>query len=65
MKKVVSILLSLALCLCFLATSMGNMPNGSITPNDPDLTTMEPESPEEPVQPMNDDDGPGERNENT
>ncbi len=62
MKKVVSVLLSLALCLCFLAASMGNKPNGSSTPNDPDLTTVEPETPEEPVQPMNDD-GPGDRNE--
>lgn len=44
---------------------MENAPNRNGTPDDPNLITVDPEIPEESVQPMNDDEGPGERNENT
>lgn len=65
MKKLVSVLLSFVLCLCLLVFSMENAPNRNGTPDDPNLITVDPEIPEESVQPMNDDEGPGERNENT
>jgi len=44
---------------------MENAPNRNGTPDDPNLIAVDLETPEEPVQPMNDDEGPGERNENT
>ena len=58
MKKLVSVLLSFVLCLCLLVFSMENAPNRNVI-------AVDLETPEEPVQPMNDDEGPGERNENT
>lgn len=65
MKKIVSMLLAFALCLCLLEVSIGNLPNGDDTPDNPGFSTVEPENPEEPVQPMDDSGGPGDRDENT
>ena len=38
-------LLSLALCLCLLEVSVGNLPKGDGTPNNPGFSIMEPEKP--------------------
>lgn len=63
MKKIVSMLLAFALCLCLLEIPTGNLPKRGDTPDIPGFSTVEPEKPKEPVRPMDDDEGPGERNE--
>lgn len=54
MKKLMSMLLSLALCLCLLEAPVNNLHNGGKEPADSGIGTVEPKNPEEPVRPMND-----------
>lgn len=65
MKKILSMLLSLALCLCLLEIHEGNLPKWNDSPNMPGFSTVDQENPEEPGLSINNDAGPGERNENT
>lgn len=55
MKKLMSMLLSLALCLCLLEVPVNNLHNDGKEPADWGIGTVEPKNPEEPVCPMNDD----------
>lgn len=64
MKKLISMLLSLALCLCLLEVPVNNLHNDGKEPADSGISTAEPKNPEDPLRPMNDgEEGPGGRGE--
>ena len=55
MKKLMSMLLSLVLCLCLLEAPASSLLNDSGVPVDSGISAVGPEDPEDPLRPMNDD----------